>query len=322
MAARRPTILATRRLPDAVEQRLARDFDAILNTDDHTLEPDEVLRRAQSAEGILTSAIDRWPADLIMALPESVRIMATFSVGIDHIDMPAARAKGITVTNTPDVLTDATADIALLLLLAAARRAAEGEALIRDDAWSGWRPTQLMGMGFAGHNLGVVGMGRIGQAVAQRARSFGLNVLYHNRTRLPPEREMGAQYHETLETMLPLSHFLSLHCPATPDTRHMINRSTIELLPPEAVIVNTARGALIDDEALIAALRSGRLFAAGLDVFDGEPRLHADYRSLPNVFLLPHLGSATRDARNAMGFRCLYNLDSFFAGRRPPDILA
>ena len=320
MAARRPKILATRRLPHAVEQRLTRDFVAILNTDDHTLEPDEILAKAEQVDGILTSAIDRWPSELVTALPETVRIMATFSVGIDHIDMAASRARGMTVTNTPDVLTDATADIALLLLLAAARRAAEGEALIRKDAWIGWRPTQLMGMGFAGHNLGVVGMGRIGQAVAQRARSFGLNVLYHNRSRLPPEREMGAQYHETLETMLPLSQFLSLHCPAT--TRHMINCSTIELLPPVAVIVNTARGALIDDAALIAALRSGRLFAAGLDVFDGEPRLNADYRSLPNVFLLPHLGSATRDARNAMGFRCLYNLDSFFAGRKPPDVVA
>ncbi len=321
MAGRRPVILVTRRLPEAVEARLVRDFEARLNPDDRTLSPEEIVAGAQGADGILTSAIDRLPAALVERLPTSVRIIATFSVGYEHIDLEAARARGITVTNTPDVLTEATADVAILLLLAAARRAAEGMRLIRERRWIGWRPTQLMGLGLAGKNLGIVGMGRIGLAVARRARAFGLQIHYHNRTRLSPEREEGATYHETLETLLPLCPFLSLHCPATPATRHMINRATIELMPEEAVLVNTARGALVDDEALIAALRGGRLFAAGLDVFEGEPDLHPGYLQLDNVVLLPHIGSATRDARNAMGFRCLYNLDCFFAGKPVPDAL-
>lgn len=319
MSGRRPVILVTRRLPEAVEARLVRDFDARLNPDDRTLSPAEILAAAEGADGILTSAIDRLPADLIERLPASVRIVATFSVGFDHIALEAARGRGITVTNTPDVLTEATADVAILLLLAAARRAAEGMRLIRERRWIGWRPTQLLGQGLAGKNLGIVGMGRIGLAVARRARAFGLQIHYHNPARLSAEQEGGATYHETLETLLPLCPFLSLHCPATPQTRHMINRATIELMPMEAILVNTARGALVDDSALIEALRSGRLFAAGLDVFEGEPDLHPGYLELDNVVLLPHLGSATRDARNAMGFRCLYNLDCFFSGRPVPD---
>jgi lactate dehydrogenase-like 2-hydroxyacid dehydrogenase len=319
MNGRRPVILVTRRLPEAVEARLVRTFDARLNPDDLTLSAPEILAAAEGADGILTSAIDRLPAELIDRLPASVRIVATFSVGFDHIALEAARARGITVTNTPDVLTEATADVAILLLLAAARRAAEGMRLIRERRWIGWRPTQLLGQGLAGKSLGIVGMGRIGLAVARRARAFGLHIHYHNRARLAAGLEEGATYHETLETLLPLCPFLSLHCPATPQTRHMINRATIELMPPEAVLVNTARGALVDDAALIEALRSGRLFAAGLDVFEGEPDLNPGYLDLHNVVLLPHLGSATRDARNAMGFRCLYNLDCFFAGRPVPD---
>lgn len=317
----RPRILVTRRLPEAVEARLLRDFDARLNPDDRLLSEDEILALAEGCDGILTSAIDRMPGSLIRRLPERVKIIATFSVGVDHIDLAAARARGIIVTNTPDVLTDATADVAILLLLAAARRLTEGSRLVREGKWIGWRPTQLLGLGLQGKNLGIVGMGRIGLAVARRARAFGLSIHYHNRNRLPPEKEEGAVYHETLETLLPLCPFVSLHCPLTAETRHMINRKTIELMPPEAVLVNTARGGLVDDEALIAALKSGRLFAAGLDVFEGEPNLNPGYLELDNVVLLPHLGSATREARNAMGFRCLYNLDCFFSGRPVPDAL-
>ena len=322
MTATRPTVLVTRKLPPAVEARLARDFDARLNADDRTLSIEEIVERAATADALLVSAIDRVPAELVAALPDRVRIIATFSVGFDHIDVKAARARGIVVTNTPDVLTDATADIAMLLLLGAARRAFEAQALLRAGAWIGWRPTQLMGQGFSGKNLGIVGMGRIGLAVAKRARAFGLLVHYHNRARLAADKEEGAVYHETLETMLPLSAFLSLHCPATAAARNMINAATIDMLPPGAVIVNTARGTLIDDDALIEALRSGRLFAAGLDVFAGEPDLDPRYLGLQNAYILPHVGSATIDARNAMGFRCLYNLDSFFAGRPVPDPVA
>ena len=238
----RPSILVTRRLPEAVEARLQRDFDAILNPEDRSLPLDEVLGLAAGADGILTSAIDRLPGDLIRRLPPRVRIIATFSVGFDHIDVAAARERGIVVTNTPDVLTDATADVAMLLLLGAARRAYEAQQLVRRQEWIGWRPTQLMGVGFAGKTLGIVGMGRIGFAVARRARGFGLQIHYHNRTRVEGDREIEATYHRTLETMLPLCHFLSLHCPATPETRHMINASTIEMLPRGAVVVNTATG--------------------------------------------------------------------------------
>ncbi len=318
---RRPSILVSRRLPEAVEARLRRDFDAILNPQDQGLTPEETLARAGEVDGILVSAIDRLPGDLIRRLPPRVRIIATFSVGFDHIDLAAARERDIVVTNTPDVLTDATADIAMLLLLGAARRAYEAQQTLRQGRWIGWRPTQLMGVGFAGKALGIVGMGRIGFAVARRARGFGLTIHYHNRTRIPGDRDIEAIYHQTLETMLPLCHFLSLHCPATTETRHMINASTIEMLPHGAVVVNTARGALIDDKAMIAALQCGRLFAAGLDVFDGEPDVDPGYLGLDSCYLLPHVGSATVDARNAMGFRCLYNLDCFFAGRPVPDAL-
>jgi lactate dehydrogenase-like 2-hydroxyacid dehydrogenase len=319
MSSARPTILVTRRLPAAVEARLDRDFEAILNEDDHSRSADEIVELASHADGILTSAIDKLPGGLIRKLPASVRIIATFSVGFDHIDIAACREKGIVVTNTPDVLTDATADVALLLLLGAARRSYEAQRMLREGRWIGWRPTQLMGVGFGGRNLGIVGMGRIGLAVADRARSFGLKIHYHNRSRLTPDKEKDAVYHETLETMLPISHFLSLHCPATARTTGMINAGTIDLLPQGAVIVNTARGPLIDDEALISALKSNRIAAAGLDVFTNEPELHPGYLELENCYLLPHIGSATQDARNAMGFRCLYNLDSFFAGRAVPD---
>ena len=278
MTNRKPVVLVSRKLPSVVEARLARDYEARLNPDDRTLSDEAVLEGAAGADALLVSAIDRVPGELIRRLPPSVRIIATFSVGFDHIDIKAATERGIVVTNTPDVLTDATADIAMLLLLGAARRGYEAQRMLRAGEWIGWRPTQLMGMGFAGRNLGIVGMGRIGMAVAKRARAFGLRIHYHSRQQLRPEQEDGAGYHRTLETLLPICHFLSLHCPATPATTGMINEHTIDMLPQGAVLVNTARGTLIDDAALITALRSGRLFAAGLDVFAGEPALDPAYR--------------------------------------------
>jgi lactate dehydrogenase-like 2-hydroxyacid dehydrogenase len=250
-----------------------------------------------------------------------VRAIATFSVGADHIDLAAARARGITVTNTPDVVTEATADIAMLCLLGAARRAFEAEALVRIGGWTGWTPTQLLGLDLNGAVLGIVGMGRIGRAVARRARGFGLQIHYHNRTRLAPDLEQGATFHDSLGSLLPHCRFLSLHCPGTPETRRMIDDRSLALLPRGAVLVNTARGALLDDEAVLAALSDRRLFAAGLDVYAGEPDLHPGYRSQRNCFLLPHLGSATVETRDAMGFRCLDNLDAIFAGRPAPDAL-
>jgi lactate dehydrogenase-like 2-hydroxyacid dehydrogenase len=314
----KPVLLVTRRMPKAVTTRLTRDYQARLNADDHPYTTGELLVRADGADGLLACAADHLSADTIFALPESIRIIATFSVGTDHIDLDAARARRIVVTNTPGVLTDATADIAVLLMLGAARRAGEGELLIRTGTWTGWTPTQMMGIQVTGKRLAIFGMGRIGQAVAKRARGFDMVVHYSNRNRLPPEQEAGAVFHADPEELLHHADFLSLHAPASPETHHWLNAERIARLPDGAVVINTARGALVDDHALIAALRSGKVAAAGLDVFEGEPSLNPDYRTLPNTFLLPHLGSATVETRDAMGFAALDSLDAFFAGREPP----
>jgi lactate dehydrogenase-like 2-hydroxyacid dehydrogenase len=321
MTTAKPIVLVTRRLPHAVEDRLRRDYAPRLNPKDRPYRANELVERSADAAAILTTATDAWPAALIERLPDSVRVIATFSAGHEHIDLAAARARGITVTNTPDVLTEATADIAMLCLLGAARRAFEGESLVRAGQWSGWTPTQLLGLELNGAILGIVGMGRIGQAVARRARAFGMHVHYHARRRLAVDLEHGAVFHPMLHTLLPRSRFLSLHCPATAETARMINSDSLALLPPGAVLINTARGRLLDDEAVLAALDSGQLFAVGLDVYDGEPAVHPGYRSRANCFLLPHLGSATVQTRNAMGFRCLDNLDRALAGRPAPDAL-
>jgi len=315
----KPVIFVTRRLPAAVEQRLARDYTVEGNPADRVLSAADLVAGAAGADGVLTCSTERWDAEVIGQLPERLRIIATYSVGFDHIDTKAAERAGITVTNTPDVLTEATADIAMLGVLAASRRVRESANMLRRGEWQRWTPTELLGRGLQGKNLGIVGMGRIGRALATRARAFGLTIHYHNRTRLAPQDEAGATYHETLETMLPLAHFLSLNCPASDENTNMINEARIELLPNEAVLVNTARGTLVDDDALIAALQSGRLFAAGLDVFKNEPNLDRRYLDLPNAFLLPHIGSATLETREAMGFRCLENLDAWFAGHPVPD---
>jgi glyoxylate reductase len=320
--ARKATIVLTRNYPEAVEARATRDYDARLNPDDRAYGPEALIAATEGADGLLPCPTERLSADVIERLPESVRIIATFSVGYDHIDLEAAKRRGIVVTNTPEVLTDATADIALLLLLGAARRAYEGEVMLRGGTWGRWTPTQLLGIHVGGKRLGILGMGRIGQATAHRARAFGMEIHYHNRHRLPPEHEHGAVYHETAEDLLGVSEFFSLHCPATAETHHFLNAERIALLPEGAVVVNTARGTVVDDAALIAALRSGKLAAAGLDVFEGEPDIDPAYRDLTNAFLLPHLGSATVETRNAMGFRALDNLDAFFAGDTPPDRVA
>jgi lactate dehydrogenase-like 2-hydroxyacid dehydrogenase len=314
-------ILATRRLPPNVEARLARDYEATLNTEDNTVSSAEVVEAAAGHDGILCCSTEKFPADVIAALPGSVKILATFSVGHEHIDIAAAGKRGLKVTNTPDVLTDATADIAILCLLAAARRGAEGDRLVRADQWQGWYTTMMLGTHMSGKRLGIFGMGRIGRAVAQRGRGFGMPIHYHNRSRLSAEMEQGATFHESLESLLAVSNFLSINAPSSPQTQKILNAERIALLPDGAIVANTARGNMVDDEALIAALKSGKLAAAGLDVFDGEPNIHPGYRSLDNVFLLPHLCSATHETRDAMGFCCLDNLDAFFAGKPCPSAL-
>ena len=315
-------LLVTRKLPDAVEARAARDYRAQLHPQDKNYTAEDLAELSQGMDALLIASTNKMTAAAIEGLANSVRIVATFSVGIEHIDLKAATKRAIVVTNTPDVLTDATADQTMLLLLAAARRAWEGTAMVREGRWVGWSPIQLMGVHPGGKRLGILGMGRIGQAVARRARPFGMEIHYHNRKRLPKEQEQGAIFHATAEDLLKASDFLSFHCPLTPETKKFLNAERIKLLPKGAVVVNTARGGVIDDEALIAALKSRRLAAAGLDVFEGEPKLNPGYLKLENAFLTPHQGSGTVETRNAMGFRALDNLDAFFAGKAPPDRVA
>jgi lactate dehydrogenase-like 2-hydroxyacid dehydrogenase len=314
----RPTLVVTRRLPEPVEARARRDYDARLNETDVAFGPHDWAERCAGADAVLCVASDRVDRAAIESLPSSVRVLATFSVGYNHIDVAAATARGIVVTNTPDVLTDATADVAMLLLLGAARRAGEGEALMRAGTWTGWTPTQLMGTHVGGKTLGIVGLGRIGAAVARRAAAFGMQVHYLSElTKHVPG--VALVQHANEATFWPACQFVSLHLPLMPATRHFLNAARIAQLPAGAIVVNTARGDVVDDDALIAALRSGHLAAAGLDVYTNEPNARPEYRGLPNTFLLPHLGSATLETRCAMGFRALDNVDAVFAGREPGD---
>ena len=315
-------VFVTRKLPQAVEARLARDYDARFNKEDKVYTSEELIELAVGADAIIPCHTEKLTAEVIQRLPDTIRAICSFSVGFDHIDLAAAKARGIMVTNTPEVLSDATAEIAMLCLLGAARRAYEGEREIRTETWADWSATYQLGIQVTGKRLGILGAGRVGQIMAKRARGFDMEIHYYNRNRLPADVEAGAIYHESVEALLPHCDFLSIHCPATPETHHLINAERIALLPDGAIVVNTARGAVVDDAALIEALRSGKLFAAGLDVFNNEPNIDPRYKELPNTFLLPHIGSATRETRDAMGFRALDNLDAIMAGGEPRDRLA
>jgi lactate dehydrogenase-like 2-hydroxyacid dehydrogenase len=314
-------VVVTRKLPRAVEARLERDYDARFNKEDKVYTSEELIDLAAGADAIIPCHTEKLTAEVIQRLPDSIRAICSFSVGYDHIDLAAAKARGITVTNTPEVLSDATAEIAMLLMLGAARRAYEGEHQIRTETWADWSATYQLGIQVTGKRLGILGSGRVGQIMAKRARGFDMEIHYYNRSRLPADLEAGAIYHESVEELLPHCDFLSIHCPATPETHHLINAERIALLPDGAIVVNTARGAVVDDAALIEALRSGKLFAAGLDVFNNEPNIDPRYKELANTFLLPHIGSATRETRDAMGFRALDNLDAVISGGEPRDRL-
>jgi glyoxylate reductase len=318
----KPILLVTRRLPPAVEQRCARDYTAHFNPDDSPMAPADLLRRAEGADALLCCPADRLDAPTIAALPASVKVIATFSVGFEHIAIEAAQSRGIAVCNTPDVLSVATAETTMLLILASARRAGEGERLVRAGKWTGWAPTQLLGTQISGRRLGIFGMGRIGREVARMAGGFGMQVHYHSRTRLPEALENGAIFHPNDKTFLPACDILSLNAPGGPGTRHWLNAERIAALPLGAIVVNAARGTLIDDAALVAALTAGQVAFAGLDVFDGEPNIPPAYLNLDNVVLLPHLGSATVQTRDAMGFLALDGIDAVIAGRRPTNQVA
>ena len=319
----KPVVLVTRKLPDAVEARLQRDYEARFNPSDDIYSADELVKRAEGADAILPCHSEKFTAEVIARLPKSVRAIANFSVGYDHVDTKAAKEHGLIVTNTPEVLSDATAELTMMLMLGAARRASEGERLVRSREWKDWSPSFMVGTQLTGKRLGIIGFGRVGQVVAKRARGFDMEIHYNDVQRLPADVEAGAIYHKTPEDLLPHCDFLALHCVAIPETVKLLNAERIALLPDGAIVVNASRGAVIDDDALIAALKSGKLMAAGLDVYNNEPTgIHPGYLELPNVFLMPHIGSATKETRIAMGFRALDNLDAIFAGKEPRDRVA
>ena len=311
----------TRRLSDATLERARRDYDVVLDDEDRPRTADEIVARSAEVDAMVPCHSEVLDAATVARLDPRLKIVANHSVGVDHCDLDALGERGIVVTNTPDVLSDATAEIALLLMLGAARRAVEGDRIVRSGAWDSWSPAFMVGTQVSGARLGIVGMGRVGRAFAGFARGLGMDVHYHNRSRLAPEDEAGATFHETLDTLLPESTFLSLHCPATPDTAGLVDDAFLDKLPDGAILVNTARGALVDEAALVRALKGGKLAAAGLDCFAAEPGGNPAFAALDNVFMLPHVGSATVATRDAMGFRALDNLDAFFAGREPGDRL-
>lgn len=318
---RKPRVVVTRHLLPEVEERLSELFDATLNGDDRALSRDELTLAMQSCDVLVPTVTDRIDAALIAKGGPDLKLIASFGAGTDHIDLAAAAARGIIVTNTPGVFTDDTADIAMEMIIGLPRRVREGIALVRRGEWTGWTPTALLGVKLAGKTLGIVGMGRIGQAVAHRARAFGLAIAYHNRKPLPSaiEQMFGARYVETLDELMAEADILTLHCPANADSRHMIDARRIALMKPGACLINTARGDLVDQEALIAALASGNLGGAGLDVYAEEPSVDPRLLAIPNVMTLPHIGSATREGRAESGHKVIANIRVWADGHRPPD---
>ena len=304
-------ILITRKLMKSSEKYASSIFDVKLNKEDKLLTKDEIISQSNECDGILSSLTEKLDNGTILKLSDKVKIISNFAVGFGNIDLDAAKKRNIVVTNTPDVLTDATAEIAMLVLLGAARRAKEGTEWAKKKNWR-WSVNFLIGKQLTGSRLGILGMGRIGRAVADRARSFGMKIHYYNRSRLDSDLEKGANYHKSLESLLSVSDFFSINCPATKETKHIINNKTIKYFPDGAVISNSARGDMIDDDAMVEALKNGKIFSLGLDVYNGEPDIHPEYLTLPNVFVLPHLGSATIKTRTAMGDLAINNVDEFF----------
>jgi len=311
-------ILVTRNLLKPNEERVLQLFDARLNKEDKVLSTEELINLSKDCDGILCVGGNKFDKEIISKLSPSIKIIANYAVGYNNVDTDAATAKGIVVTNTPEVLTDATADISILLLLGASRRAYEGRKAAESQSWV-WSTSLLLGKQMSNRKLGILGMGRIGRAVAQRARGFGMEIHYHNRNRLSPDLENGAKYHSDIKSLFSQSEFLSINCPATADTTNLINKETINYFPDNVVIANAARGDIINDQDMIEAMKNGKVFALGLDVYNGEPKINEHYLKLDNLFLLPHLGSATEKTRVDMGDRAIDNLQSFFENKKPKD---
>ncbi|MEO3432288.1 D-glycerate dehydrogenase [Inquilinus sp. CAU 1745] len=318
---KKPLVIVTRKLPDAIETRMMELFDTRLNLDDEPMSRDQLIAAAAEADVLVPTVTDTLDAGVIEAAGPRLKLIASFGTGIDHIDLRSAKARNITVTNTPGVLTEDTADMTMALILAAARRLVEGERLVRSGDWTGWGPTSMLGHRLSGKRLGIIGMGRIGQAVARRARGFGLSIHYHNRRRVHPEveSELEATYWESLDQMLARMDIISTNCPHTPATYHLLSARRLALLRREAILVNTSRGEVIDETALTKMLQRGELGAAGLDVFEHEPAVNPKLLKLPNVVLLPHMGSATLEGRLDMGQKVIVNIRTFADGHTPPD---
>ncbi|MDF9391656.1 MULTISPECIES: 2-hydroxyacid dehydrogenase [Methylococcus] len=321
----KPKILVTRRWPESCESRLRESFDVVFNTDDHPMSRDELKAALRDYDAVLPTVTDTLDADVLGVEPLRCKILGNFGVGFNHIDIEAARRRGITVTNTPDVLTDCTADIAMLLMLEVARRGGEGEREVRSGRWAGWRPTHMLGTKVTGKTLGLVGFGRIARAMAKKAHfGFDMPVIFYDP--FPPPQDLidalGAEQCGTLEEVLERADFVALHCPGSKENRHLINTERLARMKPHAYLINTARGDVVDSEALIDALRNRRIRGAGLDVYEGEPRLNPGFLEFDNVVLFPHLGSATEETRVAMGMRVIDNIAAFFEGRPPRDKVA
>jgi len=323
MPSKRLSVVVTRRLPEPVETRMKELFDVRLREDDTPMTREAIAAAMQEADVIVPTITDRIDAPLLAQAGEKLKLIANYGAGIDHIDVATARQRGILVSNTPGVLTEDTADMAMALLLAVIRRIPEGLALMQSGKWTGWSPTAMLGGRVAGRRLGILGMGRIGQALARRARAFGMQIHYHNRKRLRPEieDELEATYWESLDQMVARIDVLSINCPHTPSTFHLMNARRLKLMKPTGVIVNTSRGEVIDENALTRMLRAGELAGAGLDVFERGTEINPRLRELPNCVLLPHMGSATVEGRAEMGEKVLINIKTFEDGHRPPDLV-
>ncbi|MES2897949.1 MAG: D-glycerate dehydrogenase [Pseudomonadota bacterium] len=321
MPARKPKVIVTRRLPDVVETRMRELFDTELNLEDAPMSRAALVDAVKRADALVPTITDRIDADLIAEAGDKLKLIANFGMGVDHIDVAAANARGIAVTNTPGVLTEDTADLTMALIMAVSRRIVEGANVVQTGGFTGWTPTWMMGRRVNGKRLGIIGMGRIGQAVARRARAFGMQIHYHNRKPVSHliAEELEATYWESLDQMLARMDIISVNCPHTPATYHLLSARRLKLLQPHAIVVNTARGEIIDEGALTDLLAQGAIGGAGLDVFEFEPAINPKLLKLPNAVLLPHLGSATVEARTDMGEKVIINLKTWMDGHRPPD---
>ncbi|MCH1483313.1 MAG: D-glycerate dehydrogenase [Alphaproteobacteria bacterium] len=321
MNQKKPVVFLTRRLPESTETRMRELFDAHLRDRDTPLSHEELCAAVQSADVLVPTVTDRIDAAVIAAAGDQLKLIASFGTGVDHIDLAAAKARGITVTNTPGVLTEDTADVAMALMLAVPRRIAEGDKVARSGEWTGWSPTGMLGHRINGKRLGIIGMGRIGTAVARRARGFGLSIHYHNRKPVHPETEaeLEATYWDSLDQMLGRVDIVSVNCPHTPATNHLLTRRLLSMMQPSAYLVNTSRGEVIDEAALADLLASRQIAGAGLDVYEDEPRITTALVGLPNVVLLPHIGSATIEGRLEMGDKVIINIQTFWDGHTPRD---